>query len=176
MMSESPQTMYANWIQELMKQSPLQEWMKSGSGGMNNPFSQDSSILSTLKEYGAEIDPAVLNRLQSEYLSELGNLWKDFISSKLPQFDDRRFLASDWHQQTNHAYNVAIYLLNARFLGLLAESVQAPEKKKQKIRFAVQQMVDAMSPANFLATNPEAQAKLIETGGESLMKGMTQML
>lgn len=175
-MSDSPQMMYANWMQELMKQNPLQEWMKSQGVGANNPFSQDSSILSMLKEYGAEIEPAVLSRLQSEYLVELGNLWKDFVSSKLPQFEDRRFSSNDWHQQTTHAYNVAIYLLNARFLGLLTEAVQAPEKKKQKIRFAVQQMVDAMSPANFLATNPEAQAKLIETGGESLMKGIGQML
>ncbi|MBC3875363.1 class I poly(R)-hydroxyalkanoic acid synthase [Undibacterium sp. LX15W] len=160
----------------MTQQNPLQEWMKAGSMGLNNPFAQDSSMLTMLKEYGAEIDPAVLSRLQSEYFSELGNLWKDFISSKLPQINDRRFSSTDWHQQTTHAYNVAVYLLNARFLSLLAESVQAPEKKKQKIRFAVQQMVDAMSPANFLATNPEAQAKLVETGGESLMKGITQML
>jgi polyhydroxyalkanoate synthase len=176
MMSDNPQTMYANWMQELMKHNPLQDWMKVNSAGLNNPFAHDSSILSTLKEYGAEIDPTVLSRLQSEYLVELGKLWQDFIASKLPQFDDKRFSAKDWRQQTTHAYNVAIYLLNARFLALLTESVQASEKKKQKIRFAVQQMVDAMSPANFLATNPEAQAKLIETGGESLMKGITQML
>lgn len=175
-MSDSPQTMYANWLKQVMQQNPLQDWMKAGSAGLHNPFAQDSSMLNMLKEYGAEIDPAVLSRLQTEYFSELGNLWKDFISSKLPQFNDRRFSSNDWHQQTTHAYNVAVYLLNARFLNLLAESVQAPEKKKQKIRFAVQQMVDAMSPANFLATNPEAQAKIVETGGESLMQGITQML
>ncbi|WMW82532.1 class I poly(R)-hydroxyalkanoic acid synthase [Undibacterium cyanobacteriorum] len=139
-------------------------------------FSADSAMLKTIKDFGAEIDPLVLTRLQSEYFVELGNLWKDFLGSKLPEFNDRRFSAADWHKQTMHAYNVAIYLLNARFLGLLTEAVQAPEKKKQKIRFAVQQMVDAMSPANFLATNPEAQAKIIETGGESLRQGITLML
>jgi polyhydroxyalkanoate synthase len=172
-MSENPQTMMMNWMQQWMKQNPMQDWIKQDP---QNLFSADSSMLKTLKDFGAEIDPAVLNRLQSEYFVELGNLWKDFLSSKLPQFDDRRFSAADWHKQTMHAYNVAIYLLNARFLGLLTEAVQAPEKKKQKIRFAVQQMVDAMSPANFLATNPEAQAKVIETGGESLRQGMSLML
>lgn len=172
-MSENPQTMMMNWMQQWMKQNPMQDWIKQDP---QNLFSADSSMLKTLKDFGAEIDPAVLSRLQSEYFVELGNLWKDFLSSKLPQFDDRRFSAADWHKQTMHAYNVAIYLLNARFLGLLTEAVQAPEKKKQKIRFAVQQMVDAMSPANFLATNPEAQAKVIETGGESLRQGMSLML
>lgn len=175
-MSDTSQSMYMNWMQELIKHNPMQEWMKNAGVGIQNPFAPDSSILASLKEYGADIDPAVLSRLQSEYFIELGNLWKDFIAAKLPQFDDRRFSSSNWHEQANHAYNVAIYLLNARFLSLLAESVQAPEKKKQKIRFAVQQMVDAMSPANFLATNPEAQAKLIETKGESLMSGISLML
>ncbi len=172
-MSDNPQTMMMNWMQQWMKQNPMQDWIKQDP---QNLFGADSSMLKTLKDFGAEIDPTVLTRLQSEYFVELGNLWKVFLSSKLPEFDDRRFSAADWHKQTMHAYNVAIYLLNARFLGLLTEAVQAPEKKKQKIRFAVQQMVDAMSPANFLATNPEAQAKVIETGGESLRQGMSLML
>jgi polyhydroxyalkanoate synthase len=40
----------------------------------------------------------------------------------------------------------------------------------------VQQIVDALSPANFLATNPEAQQKIIDTKGESLTKGLQNML
>jgi len=173
-MSDNLQSMYASWMQQIMaqamKQNPLQDWMK------HSPFGNESSIPQMLKEFGAELDPQVLTRLQAEYFEELGNLWKDFLSAKLPEFNDRRFSAPDWHKQTSHAYNAAIYLLNARFLSLLADSVKAPEKKRQKIRFAVQQMIDAMSPANFLATNPEAQAKLVETGGESLMHGISQML
>jgi polyhydroxyalkanoate synthase subunit PhaC len=66
--------------------------------------------------------------------------------------------------------------LNSEFLVALAEAVEAPAREKQKIRFAVQQIVDAMSPANFLATNPEAQQKMIETKGESLTKGLQNML
>lgn len=172
-MSDNPQSLMMDWMQQWMKQNPMQDWLKQDA---QNMFSADSTMLKTIKDFGAEIDPLVLTRLQSEYFVELGNLWKDFLGSKLPEFNDRRFSAADWHKQTMHAYNVAIYLLNARFLGLLTEAVQAPEKKKQKIRFAVQQMVDAMSPANFLATNPEAQAKIIETGGESLRQGITLML
>jgi polyhydroxyalkanoate synthase subunit PhaC len=58
----------------------------------------------------------------------------------------------------------------------MADSVEATPRAKQKIRFAVQQMVDAMSPANFLVSNPEAHQKIIETKGESLTKGIAHMI
>jgi polyhydroxyalkanoate synthase len=58
----------------------------------------------------------------------------------------------------------------------MADAVKASPKVKQKIRFAIQQTIDAMSPSNFLVTNPEAQKKLVETKGESLAKGIALML
>ena len=50
----------------------------------------------------------------------------------------------------------------------LAEAVQADEKTRNRVRFAVEQWLAAMSPSNFLALNAEAQKKAIETQGESL--------
>jgi len=165
-----PQAMYSEWMSQLVNQTPWQEWMKPTASVAEMP------VLDMLKEAGATINPAVLAKLQSEYMQEFGQLWQNFAISKLPELKDRRFSSSDWHTHAMHAYSAASYLLNARFLMALAESVEAPGKIKQKISFAVQQMIDAMSPANFLVTNPEAQAKLIESKGESLAKGITQML
>ena len=65
-----------------------------------------------------------------------------------------------------------MYLLNARTLLQMAESLQADEKTRSRIRFAVQQWIDAASPSNFLALNPEAQRKAIETQGESMAEGL----
>lgn len=140
------------------------------------PALAETPMQDVLEEIGAKIDPATMAKLQSEYMQEFGQLWQDFIDAKLPQFQDKRFSTPDWQNQKTHAYNAASYLLNARFLMAMAEAVQAPEKTRQKIRFALQQMIDAMSPANFLVSNPEAQAKLIESKGESLAKGISQML
>jgi polyhydroxyalkanoate synthase len=50
--------------------------------------------------------------------------------------------------------------------------VQGDAKTKARIRFAVQQWVDAASPANFLALNPEAQKKAIDTQGREHAQGM----
>ena len=50
----------------------------------------------------------------------------------------------------------------------LAEASQADDKTRARVRFAVLQWIDAAAPSNFLALNPEAQKKAIDTQGESL--------
>jgi len=165
-----PQAMYSEWMSQLVNHTPWQDWMKPATSVAELP------VLDVLREAGATINPAILTQLQTDYMREFGQLWQDFAVSKLPELKDKRFSSGDWHNHAMHSYSAASYLLNARFLMSLAESVEAPAKIKQKISFAVQQMIDALSPANFLVTNPEAQSKLIETKGESLAKGITQML
>jgi polyhydroxyalkanoate synthase len=46
----------------------------------------------------------------------------------------------------------------------------------QKIDFYARQFIDAMSPSNFLLTNPEVLRKTAETGGENLIKGLNNLL
>lgn len=121
-------------------------------------------------------DPAVLTRLHNEYLYEASALWQGMLTAKLPPLPDKRFSASAWSSNALYAFSAATYLLNGRFLMLMADAVQAPPKVKQKIRFALQQSIDAMSPANFLATNPDAQKKIIETHGKSLTKGLAHLV
>lgn len=133
-------------------------------------------ITATVKELGATIDPSTLAKLQSDYMQQMTSLWQEVLNAKAPVIGDRRFASPEWQSNPMFAFNAAAYLLNARFLTALADAVEAKPRAKQKIRFAVQQMVDAMSPANFLVTNPEAQQKIIETKGESLAKGIAHML
>ncbi|MBC3868789.1 class I poly(R)-hydroxyalkanoic acid synthase [Undibacterium oligocarboniphilum] len=170
MKTTDPQAMYSEWMSQLINQTPWQEWMKPATSLSDIP------LIDTLREAGATIDAVALARLQNEYTQEFAKLWQDFTMSKLPVLSDRRFSSEDWRNHAMHSYSAACYLLNARFLMAIAEAVEAPAKTKQKIGFAVQQMIDAMSPANFLVTNPEAQTRLIESKGESLAKGISQML
>ncbi|QGZ42784.1 polyhydroxyalkanoate synthase [Pseudoduganella flava] len=132
--------------------------------------------LAMLRDAGATFRPDVLETLKNEYMAELGALWQQVLEGKTPEIRDRRFAGDAWKANPITAFNAAAYLLNAKFLLAMADAVEATPHQKQKIRFAVQQLVDAMSPANFLATNPEAQQKLIETKGESLTRGLKNML
>jgi polyhydroxyalkanoate synthase subunit PhaC len=121
------------------------------------------------------IDPDRLIGLQAEYTSAVGRLVGDMLEAKpQAQLADKRFTAPAW--QGTHGYLASLYLLNARFMNQLAESVDADPKTRAKVRFAVQQWVDAMAPSNYLATNPEAQQRLIETQGKSLSTGLANML
>jgi polyhydroxyalkanoate synthase len=154
--------------------SAWQSWMKLPDGA--DGTAAFAPVAKMLGDIGAGLSQAKLEALRDDYMQKALKLWQDFVTGKLPSFTDRRFAAPEWTANAMSAYSVASYLLNSEFLLALADAVEAPARDKHKIRFAVQQIVDAMSPANFLATNPEAQQKIIETKGESLTKGLQNML
>ena len=81
-----------------------------------------------------------------------------------------------WAQNPVAAFTAATYLLNSRTLMSLADAVEADEKTRSRIRFAVEQWVAASAPSNFLAFNAEAQKKALETQGESISKGVQNLL
>ncbi len=92
-----------------------------------------------------------------------------------PAIDDRRFAGADWNANPIASFVAQLYLLNSRTLLEMVDATQGDEKAKRRLRFSVQQWIDATSPANFLALNPEAQRRALETRGGSLQQGMQQM-
>jgi polyhydroxyalkanoate synthase len=168
----------AAWMSQFSDPSVWQSWMKFADpsafgGGMAQ---QAAPVMRMLGDFGAGLPQGRLEALRNDYLQKAMRLWQDVMSGKTPEFKDRRFSAPEWTANPVSSFSAASYLLNAEFLMAMAEAVEAPPRDKQKIRFAVQQIVDALSPANFLATTPEAQQKLLETKGESLTKGLQNML
>jgi polyhydroxyalkanoate synthase len=141
-----------------------------------NAWMQSNPMAAMMQDVGAHIKPEAMEELKNAYLKDFGELWQDLLTGKTPSVSDRRFSSAAWQGNPMTAFNAAAYLLNAKFLNAMVETVEATPQQKQKIRFGVQQIIDAMSPANFLATNPEAQQKLIETKGESLTRGLANML
>lgn len=142
---------------------------------MNKPESPDPSASKASMHIDPVIDPATAAELQRRYAQEFTTLWQQMLTAQVPPVADRRFANPAWQSSTLHAFNAASYLLNAKFLAEMADAIQVPPKAKQKIRFALEQMVNAMSPANFLFSNPEAQQKIIETKGESLTTGLKNL-
>ncbi len=68
------------------------------------------------------------------------------------------------------------HALNARFLQSAADLAEIDEKSRGQLRFFLRQYADALAPANFLATNPEAMQLALSTQGESLKRGVANLL
>ena len=122
-----------------------------------------------------QLDTAKLQALQQSYVQEASALWSQGGQPSQP-LGDKRFGAAEWLSNPMASLTAASYLLNARALTGMADAVQADDKTRQRIRFAVEQWVAAMSPSNYLALNPEALQKAVSTQGESLAKGLQNLL
>lgn len=160
----------SEWLDQISDPKTWQSWPLPNSS-LDMP-----TIQKQLGDLGATLDPAVLVRLQQDYADQFANLWQSIVHSRIPVITDRRMSAPAWQSNPFFAFQAAVYQLNSRFLNALADAVQSSDKIKQKLRFAVQQMIDALSPANFLATNPEAQQKVMDTHGESLTRGIVHLV
>jgi len=90
---------------------------------------------------------------------------------------DRRFKNPLWDEHPYFNFIKQQYLINAEAIRTAVddfEDMDATEKKR--LRYFAQQIVDMFAPTNFLATNPDALQKALETEGESLVKGLENLV
>ena len=120
-------------------------------------------------------DAEKLQALQQQYVKDATDLWNASLSGT-PEARDRRFAGEAWGGNPVASFTAAVYLLNSRSLAGLADAVQADDKTRARIRFAVEQWAAASAPSNFLAFNAEAQKKALETQGESIAKGLQNLM
>jgi len=125
---------------------------------------------------GLSLPPPAVAELQASYLKQSSELWNQTLQTQAAPPSDRRFAAKAWTTHPASAYMAQMYLLNARTLMQMADSLEGDEKTRARIRFAVQQWIDATAPSNYLALNPEAQQKALETRGESISHGIQQLI
>lgn len=120
------------------------------------------------------ISPEKLRLLQEQYVGEATQLWQSGFAAQASA--DKRFAAAAWGSNPVSSFSAAIYLLNARTLMSMAEAVEADDKTRSRLRFAVEQWMAASAPSNYLAFNAEAQKKALDTQGESIAKGIQNLL
>jgi polyhydroxyalkanoate synthase len=120
----------------------------------------------------ALIPPERLAEIQKEYFTEFSHL---ATNPEAVEVKDRRFSGKAWHSSWSKMI-AATYLLNSKHLLALAKAVDADEKTKIKILFTTEQMIDALSPSNFIATNPEVLENIISSQGQSIQNGIVNLL
>jgi polyhydroxyalkanoate synthase len=94
-----------------------------------------------------------------------------------PAKDDRRFRDPAWEESIVFDFVKQSYLLTSRWLlNMINEFDGFDPKTHQKLDFYTRQFIDAMSPTNFVATNPEVLRLTLESNGENLIRGFRNLL
>jgi polyhydroxyalkanoate synthase subunit PhaC len=120
-----------------------------------------------------------LASVQQDYLQQMGALWMSSImgtGSVQPAKGDRRFASDEWQKSPYHEFLKQSYLVNTRYVNDLIERASLDDKTRARMRFFARQILDALSPSNYLATNPQSIKRAMETGGDSLASGVKNLL
>ena len=89
---------------------------------------------------------------------------------------DRRFDAPEWEQHPFFRLLKHAYLTIGHSLLSEADASELGPAERRRLSFHLHQFVDATSPHLFLATNPAALRKALETGGASMVNGLRHLL
>ena len=132
---------------------------------------------------------AKFTELQSRLMQQHAQLWTSMLARQQggqdgqavepvakPAPGDRRFSAAQWSAEPYYDYLRQSYLINSRFAEEAVEALDVDERTREKLRFSVRQMIEATSPSNFIATNPEVLRLAQETQGGSISQGLKNLL
>jgi polyhydroxyalkanoate synthase subunit PhaC len=164
----------------------VSEWLKRQADANHSP--DPLNIASAFMEMTARLiaNPGHLVEAQLGFWRDYMSLWQNTTRRIMgmetqPVIDapstDRRFKDDAWKENEVFDFIKQSYLLSARYVQDVVKQVDGLDAKTaQKVDFYARQFVDAMSPSNFLLTNPEVLRKTAETGGENLLKGLNNLL
>lgn len=133
----------------------------------------------------AMLDPTKAMQVTADFWANSMTLWQRFLDpahakpfeETAEQARDKRFKAPEWREEPVFDFLRQSYFIIADHLLKGVDAIEGvDEKQKEQIRFATRGFIDAVSPTNFPATNPEVIEKIVETKGESLLKGLQHMM
>jgi polyhydroxyalkanoate synthase len=94
-----------------------------------------------------------------------------------PDATDKRFRDPEWTENPVFDFVKQAYLITTRWADdLVQKADHVDEHTKHKAQFYVRQLSSALSPTNFVATNPELLRTTLDQNGENLVRGMQMMV
>ncbi len=152
-------------------QGPGQElYVKAATAYMTEMMNNPAKLIEHQLEFWGK---SVKHYVEAQHILMQGKM--EPATDETPK--DRRFAHELW--QTNPYFNFIKqqYLMNASAVQQAVEDIETLDSdEKKRLQYFSQQMVDMISPTNFLPTNPEALALAAETEGESLVAGLENLI
>jgi polyhydroxyalkanoate synthase len=131
-------------------------------------------------------DPDTFWHLQQDYWQRWMQLWHESALKFLgetgktviePKKGDRRFADQEWQQNALFDFIKQSYLLTCEWMDKSVRGAQGlDEKQREKLAFHARLFADALSPSNFLMTNPEVLRETLKSGGENLIRGLENLV
>jgi len=130
-------------------------------------------------------DPARALEAQTRLFSGFMGIWANTIRKASgapaehpvePERGDKRFLDPDWGRIALFDFLKQAYLLGSRWVSELVDQADGlDEHTRHKAAFYTRQILTALSPSNFLLTNPELFRETVASNGENLVRGMKML-
>jgi len=164
------------------------QFLDSTARGALLPFNDELGIARAFFEALSKVASDPLKLAQAQF-----GLWRDYMAlwqqSMLrmmgqeatpvaePTHGDRRFKHEDWENNFLFDYLKQSYLIAAKHLHQTLGKVEGlDDKTARKVDFYTRQYIDALAPSNFLVTNPEVLRETVASGGQNLVKGLSNLL
>ncbi|MEP4034572.1 class I poly(R)-hydroxyalkanoic acid synthase [Roseibium polysiphoniae] len=147
-----------------------------------------TNVIKTLAQVGEywASDPQRAVEAQSRLMTGYIDLWNSSLKrmmgeSSLPAAQaeprDKRFADPDWNDNQFFDFIKQLYLITSKWAeDLVLDASGLDEHTRHKAEFYVTQISNALSPSNFLMTNPELLRLTLESNGENLVKGMQHLV
>jgi polyhydroxyalkanoate synthase len=149
------------------------------------PMADMVKTFSKLTEYWLS-DPSRALEAQTRLFAGYLTVWGNAISRArtgeeppeaiTPDRDDKRFQDPEWGKNAFFDFLKQVYLVTSRWANDLVEKADGlDEHTRHKASFYVKQVSNAISPSNFILTNPELFRETVASNGENLVRGMKML-
>ena len=175
-------------LQKIAQQSQtlMQRFMSNQRGAIKLGIGDTSSLGFDFFELMTNMmfDPAAVASAQIDLFNDTLSVWQKtaerMLMLRAHESDapkDKRFKHPEWSENAIFSFVKESYLVAAKsILSVVREVKGMDDATARKVGFYTRQFVDALSPSNFVATNPEVLTATLESGGQNLLRGLENLL
>ena len=175
-------------LQKIAQQSQtlMQRFMSNQRGAIKLGFGDSSSLGFDFFELMTKMmfNPAAVASAQIDLFNDTLSVWQKtaerMLMLRAHESDapkDKRFKHPEWSENAIFSFVKESYLVAAKsILSVVREVKGMDDATARKVDFYTRQFVDALSPSNFVATNPEVLTATLESGGQNLLRGLENLL
>ena len=187
---ENPEELALNLLKLFEQGGKVVAQLAERADTQRGPYSAVNEMTEAAKAMGAIAsfwfsDPARLAEAQGELVRGYFDLWQSTIRRTFgeevepiarPEAGDNRFKDPEWSESPYFDYWKQIYLLTAHWAeSVLQKTDGIDERTRMRAEFYLEQLLSALSPSNFPATNPEVLRETLATSGRNLVQGLQHL-